>query len=46
MTKAVIHKPIMTGRETAPIYFNNIIVLFIGGFMIALTMEAAAAEGA
>ena len=30
---------IMTGRETAPIYFNNIIVLFIGGFMIALTME-------
>ncbi|MCJ7630752.1 MAG: SLC13 family permease, partial [Longimicrobiales bacterium] len=30
---------IMAGRETAPIYFNNIIVLFIGGFMIALTME-------
>jgi sodium-dependent dicarboxylate transporter 2/3/5 len=30
---------IMTGRATAPIYFNNIIVLFIGGFMIALTME-------
>jgi sodium-dependent dicarboxylate transporter 2/3/5 len=30
---------IMTGRETAPIYFNNIIILFIGGFMIALTME-------
>jgi sodium-dependent dicarboxylate transporter 2/3/5 len=30
---------IMPGRETAPIYFNNIIVLFIGGFMIALTME-------
>jgi len=30
---------IMPGREAAPIYFNNIIVLFIGGFMIALTME-------
>ncbi len=30
---------ILSGRETAPIYFNNIIVLFIGGFMIALTME-------
>jgi len=30
---------IMPGRETAPIYFNYIIVLFIGGFMIALTME-------
>jgi len=30
---------IMDGRATAPIYFNSIIVLFIGGFMIALTME-------
>ncbi len=30
---------ILSGRETAPIYFNNVIVLFIGGFMIALTME-------
>ena len=30
---------IMAGRETAPIYLNSIIVLFIGGFMIALTME-------
>ena len=30
---------IMSGRETAPIYFNSTIVLFIGGFMIALTME-------
>jgi len=30
---------IMGGRETAPIYFNSTIVLFIGGFMIALTME-------
>ena len=30
---------IMAGRETAPIYLNSTIVLFIGGFMIALTME-------
>jgi sodium-dependent dicarboxylate transporter 2/3/5 len=30
---------IMGGLETAPIYFNSTIVLFIGGFMIALTME-------
>ncbi|MDH3270605.1 MAG: SLC13 family permease, partial [Gemmatimonadota bacterium] len=30
---------IMGGGETAPIYFNSTIVLFIGGFMIALTME-------
>ena len=30
---------IMSGRDTAPLYFNNVIVLFIGGFMIALTME-------
>jgi len=30
---------IMAGREAAPIYFNSTIVLFIGGFMIALTME-------
>jgi len=30
---------IMGGRETAPIYFNSVIVLFLGGFMIALTME-------
>src|SRR5210317_1244650 len=30
---------IMAGRETAPVYFNSTIVLFIGGFMIALTME-------
>ena len=29
----------MAGRETAPIYLNSIIVLFIGGFMIALAME-------
>jgi sodium-dependent dicarboxylate transporter 2/3/5 len=30
---------LMGGREVAPIYFNSTIVLFIGGFMIALTME-------
>ena len=30
---------IMPGRETAPIYINSTIVLFIGGFMIALTMQ-------
>ena len=30
---------IMAGRDTAPIYINSTIVLFIGGFMIALTME-------
>jgi sodium-dependent dicarboxylate transporter 2/3/5 len=30
---------IMDGRETAPIYINHVIFLFIGGFMIALAME-------
>ena len=30
---------IETGGGTAPIYFNSTIVLFLGGFMIALTME-------
>jgi sodium-dependent dicarboxylate transporter 2/3/5 len=30
---------ILGGRATAPIYFNSTIVLFVGGFMIALTME-------
>jgi sodium-dependent dicarboxylate transporter 2/3/5 len=30
---------IMGGSAVAPIYFNSTIVLFIGGFMIALTME-------
>ena len=30
---------IMPGHDTAPIYFNSTIVLFLGGFMIALTME-------
>ena len=28
-----------SGGATAPIYFNSTIILFIGGFMIALTME-------
>jgi sodium-dependent dicarboxylate transporter 2/3/5 len=28
-----------SGASTAPVYFNSTIVLFIGGFMIALTME-------
>ena len=30
---------IAKGGATAPIYFNSTIVLFLGGFMIALTME-------
>ena len=30
---------IMSGGDAAPIYFNSTIVLFLGGFMIALTME-------
>ncbi|MGC1953293.1 MAG: DASS family sodium-coupled anion symporter [Gammaproteobacteria bacterium] len=30
---------ILTGEGTAPLYFNSTIVLFMGGFMIALTME-------
>ncbi len=30
---------IAKGGETAPIYFNSTIVLFLGGFLIALTME-------
>lgn len=30
---------IMGGGATAPIYFNSTIVLYIGGFLIALTME-------
>ena len=30
---------IMSGKETAPQYINSTIVLFIGGFMIALTMQ-------
>ena len=30
---------IMAGRETAPVYLNSTIVLFIGGFMIAIAMQ-------
>ncbi len=30
---------ILPGSETAPVYFNSTILLFLGGFMIALTME-------
>jgi sodium-dependent dicarboxylate transporter 2/3/5 len=30
---------ILKSNDTAPIYFNSTIFLFIGGFMIALTME-------
>jgi len=30
---------IMSGRSTAAIYFNNIIFLFIGGFIVALAMQ-------
>ncbi|MDE0440585.1 MAG: SLC13 family permease, partial [Gammaproteobacteria bacterium] len=30
---------VMSGKETAPAYINSTIVLFIGGFMIALTMQ-------
>jgi len=30
---------ILSGKATAPIYVNSTIFLFIGGFMIALTME-------
>lgn len=30
---------ILTGKETAPIYMNSTIFLFIGGFLIALAME-------
>ena len=30
---------ILEARATAPIYFNSTIVLYIGGFMIALTMQ-------
>jgi sodium-dependent dicarboxylate transporter 2/3/5 len=30
---------ILAGKGTAPLYFNSTIVLFMGGFMIALTME-------
>ena len=30
---------ILKGKETAPIYMNSTIFLFLGGFMIAVTME-------
>ena len=30
---------VMSGRDVAPQYFNNIIFLFIGGFIIALAMQ-------
>jgi sodium-dependent dicarboxylate transporter 2/3/5 len=30
---------IMSGRSVSPIYFNHIIFLFIGGFLVALAME-------
>ncbi len=30
---------IMRGRDTAPVYVNHIIFLFVGGFIIALAME-------
>lgn len=30
---------IMGGKEVAPLYFNHIILLFIGGFVVALAME-------
>lgn len=30
---------ILSSKGTAPLYFNSTIVLFMGGFMIALTME-------
>ena len=30
---------IMKGKEVAPLYFNSIIFLFIGGFIIALAMQ-------
>ena len=30
---------IMSGRAVAPVYFNSIIFLFLGGFVVALAME-------
>ena len=30
---------IMTGKKVAPLYFNHVIFLFIGGFLVALAME-------
>ncbi len=30
---------VLSGAETAPVYVNSVVFLFIGGFMIALAME-------
>lgn len=30
---------VMSGKHTASLYFNNVIFLFLGGFLIALAME-------
>ena len=30
---------IMPGKQVAPVYFNHIIVLFLGGFIVAIAME-------
>jgi len=30
---------VMSGKEVSPIYFNHVIFLFIGGFLVALAME-------
>lgn len=30
---------IMSGKDVAPIYFNHIIFLFVGGFLVALAMQ-------
>ena len=30
---------VMSGREVAPLYFNHIIFLFVGGFVVALAMQ-------
>ncbi len=30
---------VMSGRDVAPVYFNSIIFLFLGGFLVALAME-------
>ena len=30
---------VMDGKSVAPIYFNHIILLFLGGFLVALAME-------
>jgi len=30
---------VMSGKQVAPLYFNQIIFLFVGGFLVALAME-------